>query len=94
MKGTMKKARFDLGRVVVTRAAVEVLLPADMFGALGRHVHGDWGDVDEEDWQANDVSLQEGTRLLSAYHTTSGTKFWVITEWDRSLTTILLPSDY
>ena len=94
MNGAVKKTRFDLGRVVVTRAAVEVLLPADMFGALGRHIHGDWGDVDEEDWQANDVSLQEGTRLLSAYHTASGIKLWVITEWDRSLTTILLPSDY
>ena len=51
MKGTVNKARFDLGRVVVTRTAVKVLLPADMFGALGRHVHGDWGEVDEEDWE-------------------------------------------
>ena len=94
MKGTMKKARFDLGRVVVTRAAVEVLLPADMFGALGRHVHADWGNVDGDDWEANEQALEEGARLLSVYRSSGGTKFYVITEHDRSLTTILLPSDY
>ena len=86
--------RFSPGRIVVTRTAVEVLLPADMFSSLARHLHGDWGDVDEQDWEANDVALQEGTRLLSAYRSTAGEKFWIITEWDRSLTTILLPSDY
>lgn len=89
-----KNRRFDLGRVVVTRAAVEVLLPCDMFGALGRHVHGDWGEVDEEDWEANEVALAEGDPLLSVYRSSAGTKFYVITEYDRSLTTILLPSDY
>ncbi len=86
--------KFRPGRIVVTRTAVAVLLPADMFSALARHLHGDWGEVDDEDWQANEVALEEGTRVLSAYHASSRTKFWIITEADRSLTTILLPSDY
>ena len=94
MKGTVKKVRFDLGRVVVTRTAVQVLLPADMFGALGRHVRGDWGEVDEDDWEANERALEDGDRLLSVYRSSGRTKFYVITEHDRSLTTILLPSDY
>ena len=96
MKRTVerKKRRFDLGRVVVTRAAVQELLPCDMFSALGRHVHGDWGEVGEEDWQANEVAVAEGDRLLSVYRSSKGVKFYVITEHDRSLTTILLPSDY
>jgi hypothetical protein len=85
---------FNPGRVVVTRTAIEVLLPHDMFRALARHLSGDWGDVDAEDWQANEDALMEGTRLLSVYRSSAGTKFYVITEWDRSLTTILLPSDY
>ncbi len=85
--------KFQPGRIVVTRTAVEVLLPEDMFSALARHLHGDWGEVDAEDWQANEVALEEGTRVLSAYHASSRTKFWIITEWNRS-TTILLPSDY
>ena len=86
--------KFNPGRIVATRAAVQVLLPADMFSALARHLSGDWGDVDDEDWQANDTALAEGTRLLSAYRSSRVEKFWIITESDRSLTTILLPSDY
>ena len=70
------------------------LLPADMFSALARHLHGDWDDVDDEDWEANEVALVERARLLSVFMASAGTKFYVITEWDRSLTTILPPSDY
>jgi hypothetical protein len=62
--------------------------------ALERHLAGDWGEVDEEDRAENDLSLREGFRLLSAYRTRHGVKFWVITEADRSLTTVLLPSEY
>jgi hypothetical protein len=51
-------------------------------------------DVDEHDWQENEFSLREGFRLLSAYHTEAGVKFWVITEADRSTTTVLLPDEY
>ena len=55
---------------------------------------GDWGDPDEDDRRANDLALQEGTRLLSAYEIRDGFKVWVIPEADRSVTTILLPDDY
>lgn len=61
---------------------------------LLRHVRGDWGDLDNEDKCANDLALVNGDRLLSAYKLSTGEKVWVITEWDRSATTILLPSEY
>jgi len=64
-----------------------------VLAALGRHVRGDWGDVDAEDRAANDRALREGTRVLSSYRA-GGVKFWVITEADRSATTVLLPSEY
>jgi hypothetical protein len=55
---------------------------------------GDWGDLDEEDRRENERSLEDGCRLLSAYHLRDGTKIWIITEADRSATTLLLPSEY
>ncbi len=58
------------------------------------HIVGDWGDVDEHDRAQNERALQEGTRLLSVYRSTGGVKFWIITEADRSVTTVLLPEDY
>jgi len=86
--------RFDLGQLVATPGVLEVLTHHELLGALLRHSRGDWGDLDAEDKQANDDALKQGSRLLSAYHTASGTKFWIITEWDRSVTTVLLPSEY
>lgn len=83
-----------IGQVVATPAALAALTPADMVAALRRHAAGDWGEVDDHDRQANDDALADGTRLLSAYRTASGTEFWVITEADRSVTTVLLPDDY
>ena len=65
-----------------------------MLWALSRHASGDWGEVCEEDWQSNDEALELGTRLLSSYISRSGEKFWIITEHDRSATTILLPLEY
>lgn len=85
---------FPVGRLVSTPAALDVITPAEMEFALNRHIVGDWGEVDEEDRQANDESLLTGLRLLSVYNTVSGKPFWIITEADRSATTILLPSDY
>ncbi len=61
---------------------------------VGHPASGDWGEVCVEDWDANELALQNGTRLLSTYTSTAGIKFWIITEWDRSITTILLPEDY
>jgi len=79
---------------VITRAAAETLDNGDVIQTLQRHVKGDWGDVCPEDWQANELALKNDSRLLSSYNSQSGTKFWIITEWDRSVTTILLPEDY
>jgi len=85
---------FPLGQVVITANARDKVHPADVMIGLRRHAAGDWGDLDEHDRQENEVSLAQGFRLLSAYKDRSGTKFWVVTEADRSATTILLPEDY
>ena len=61
---------------------------------LSRHVTGDWGTVGDEDKKLNDAAVKDGTRILSAYQTSAGEKLWVITEADRSSTTILLPDEY
>jgi hypothetical protein len=65
---------------------------ADFF--LQRHVTGDWGEVDAEDWRRNDEAVQDGTRILSAYRTLKGEALWVITEADRSVTTLLRPHEF
>jgi hypothetical protein len=83
-----------LGQIVATPAALGAVTQPDIVTALRRHVSGDWGEVDADDQAANDEALRDGTRLLSAYTATNGTKFWVITEADRSVTTVLLPDDY
>ena len=66
----------------------------DVWTLLHRHQSCDWGDVDQDDKRSNDRALANGGRLLSVYHTRTGVKLWVITEWDRSATTVLLPSEY
>ena len=86
--------KFNPGRIVATRAAVEVLPNSEVSSALERHLQGDWGDVNEEDRRANEVALVQRLRLLSVYCSAEGVKFWINTEWDRSVTTFLLPSDY
>ena len=85
--------KFPLGQVVITPNALEKLNSNDTLNALNRHVVGDWGDLEEEDRQTNDEALQSGDRLLSAYRS-GDTKFWIITEADRSSTCVLLPEDY
>ena len=91
-----KNPLFPLGQVVATRGALAALEEAgqrpDEF--LSRHLNGDWGHVCQEDWQENELALQEGFRLLSAYTTNKGEKLWIITECDRSATTLLLPEEY
>jgi hypothetical protein len=88
------KPRFPLGRTVATAAALRELSATDIDKALRRHHGGDWGDVCPQDKEENESSLREGLRLLSAYKSEKGLTFWVITEADRSQTTVLLPSDY
>lgn len=89
-----KETKFPLGNLALTTMALRTLNPLDVSAALSRHARCDWGDVCEEDAQENDRSLSQGYRLLSAYHDRHGVKFWVITEADRSATTVLLPDDY
>jgi hypothetical protein len=87
---------FSLGMVVGTQGAVEALAAAGQGPQefLDRHVHGDWGDVPAADKEENDFSLQHGFRILSAYTTRAGARIWVLTEADRSATTLLLPDEY
>lgn len=91
---TLPITKFRLGHIVSTPNALERLTQDDILMGIKRHQAGDWGDVGEEDRKENELSLQKGFRLLSVYHAASGVKFWIITEADRSVTTVLLPEDY
>lgn len=86
--------RFPLGQLVATPNALSSVPQRDIQAALARHVRGDWGDLDAHDIRANNEALEHGGRLLSAYTAADGTRFWIITEADRSATTVLLPEDY
>jgi hypothetical protein len=88
--------RFPLGRLAITPAAQAALDAADKSGVLllARHLHGDWGDLTEEDRLQNELALLLGLRVLSSYALPDGKKVWIITEADRLATTILLPDDY
>jgi hypothetical protein len=90
----MGTSKFPLGQTVITRNAQKQLHPADIPIALGRHAAGDWGDVCEADRRENELSVNQRLRLLSVYRDRNGVKFWIITEADRSATTVLLPEDY
>ena len=72
--------------------AQKVLTKEDVFVALSRHIVGDWGDIGVAAWKRNDRSLQLGQRVVSVYHAGNGNEFWVITDRERSLTTILVPT--
>ena len=85
---------FQLGQVVATKGIMETLSYTDINSALIRHGNGDWGDVCSEDKKLNDQAVKEGMRLLSSYKSEGGERFWIITEWDRSVTTILFPDEY
>ena len=89
---------FQLGQLVYTASVQhliekETISNIDLFTILRRHASGDWGDLCEEDKQVNQSALADGDRLLSSY-TINKTTLWIITEADRSVTTILLPEDY
>ncbi len=87
-------ARFPLGQVVATPAALELPGPLGAYGLLRRHAAGDWGDLlDAHDRRANERALKTGERIFSAYETPAG-RVWVITEADRSSTCVLLPEEY
>jgi hypothetical protein len=88
-------APLPLGRVVSTLGALRLLMEAreHPFNFLARHATGDWGELCAFDRRQNEIALREGYRVLSSYETSVG-RVWVITEADRSVTTILLPEDY
>jgi hypothetical protein len=87
---------FEAGQIVSTPGALEALERNNQSTSeyLRRHLSCDWGDLCQEDRQANDEALKEGLRILSAYRLGDGTKIWIITEADRSATTLLLPEEY
>ena len=85
--------RFPLGRIYATHGALA--LKVDLAAYLRRHHCGDWGEeLCADDKQANEDALVHDTRLLSCYRTPKGDRLYIITEWNRDLTTILLPSEY
>ena len=96
MQQTAQQPLFSLGQVVATPGALAALQKAGQGPQdfLSRHVRGEWGDLCEEDRRENQFSLERGLRLLSSYRTLAGVKLYVITESDRSATTILLPEEY
>ena len=90
----MSIPRFLLGQCRITPGALDQLAQNDVFHALARHQAGNWGDLDEHDRRENEVSLNEGHRLFSMYHSATGVKFYIITDADRAYTTVLLPEEY
>ena len=93
---TTQKTLFPIGNVVATPGALKALGESgEMPGKfIKRHQSGDWGDVCADDRQENNLSVEKGFRILSSYQTSNGIKLWVITEADRSVTTLLLPDEY
>jgi hypothetical protein len=91
-----KAKSFPLGQFAITPGALEAIRDTGRFAIdyLARHARGDWGELDPEDWKTNDDALVDGERLMSAYSLSSGVVIWVISESDRSATTILLPEEY
>jgi hypothetical protein len=87
---------FELGHVVMTAGAAA--LGVDFAPFLARHAKGDWGSLDSFDKRQNDIAVKEGYRILSAYDVPvedgETERIWIITEWDRSVTSVILPSEY
>lgn len=89
-------SKFELGQVVATPGALEALQRNGQMALqfISRHVQGEWGELSDEDSYANDMALVHDTRILSAYSLNDGTKIWIISEADRSVTTLLTPEEY
>ncbi|CAJ3149017.1 plasmid related protein [Burkholderia pseudomallei] len=92
----LARTRFRPGRILATPAAVEAIADArvSILDLLIRHLRGDWGDLSQSDREQNDLAVDAGLRVLSSYVLPNSQTVWVITEWDRSATTFLLPGDY
>ncbi|MEB1846802.1 hypothetical protein VDR43_09240 [Xanthomonas campestris pv. campestris] len=93
----VSQSRFPTGQLVMTAGVDELVRQGRLNPSpyLRRHLSGDWGDLDDSDRRQNDAALKSGEdRLFSSYQVTRDLKLWIITEWDRSVTTLLLPSEY
>jgi hypothetical protein len=88
--------KFDLGQVVATPGALNALAQHQIspLTLISRHVRADFGDIDQADWQTNLAALRYGQRIVSAYTIAPDEVIWIISEGDRSVTTLLLPSEY
>lgn len=85
--------RFPYGRIAATRRVIDEMDGLTISRLLTRHLHCDWGDLCDEDWNRNDHAVKNGERLLSSYQV-GAEKVFIITEWDRSVTTILFADEY
>ena len=92
----LTESKFHLGEIISTTHSFEHCEKNRfaLFSYLARYANGDWGDVCKEDWKSNDEALKNGERLLSEYKLPDDRRIWIITEWDRSATTLLFPEDY
>ncbi len=91
--------KFKTGRFAMTRGVNDLIDDNNKFAkhvtrSLQRHAAGDWGDLCEEDWSANESALRHGDRLFSVFKGNELPTIWIITEWDRSVTTVLFPEEY
>ena len=87
-------AHFSIGRLVATAGVAGDLDQTEILSLVTRHVNGDWGELCDEDKQMNEEAVRDGERILSKYTASTGDSVYVITEWDRSYTTVLYPSEY
>lgn len=95
VKVTSLSLKFPTGQIVATPGVMTLAEEGvDLLHYLARHVHGDWGDLDIEDIATNNENLRAGNRLHSSYDLDNGKTLWIITERDRSVTTLLLPEEY
>jgi hypothetical protein len=90
----LEQQKFLLGQIVITPAALQVLSVEDICRAIDAHVCGDFGLVSDTDRAENEFALKHGLRVMSVFASKGGVRFWVVTESDRLVTTLLLPGDY
>ena len=90
-----QRKKLDIGETIVsTKGVLRNISTEDIIDGLSRHFYCDWGNVDDEDWVTNNRNVESGNQILSSYHTQDDINFWIITEADRSVTTVLLPEEY
>ncbi len=88
------RIRFQPGTIVATVGAIEIATNEQIHELITRHLHGDWGDVEPDSVEANEQALKDGLRILSSYKLPNERVLWVLTEADRSATTVLTPEEY